>query len=296
MSRGRGGPRFPSAAAPHGDGWQGSRTPMAAADSSRTPAWGGASSARSKYCSLPSFVRSSDADGLQLLLGVVLVVRARLHGRWTDLVRPTPTMEVAPPTEEPVVGHPRGTPARALRTTPGPHRPALMRLRLVPVRPLGEEQQTPVGVPRHGRREAHRRMLATETIDLSTRQLPGRTFPPRHPVRTPAHPLRRRRHLHLGLGRTVLQPPRRTTRPLQEVHSREAATTHLHLLRLTVDRMMRLLRRWAAWPPRREPELMTRMTVGRDMTKAHRVRDRGVSLDSCVFLLDETLRQSTICL
>ncbi|KAE8158991.1 transcription elongation factor spt5 [Aspergillus tamarii] len=44
MGRGRGGPRVPSAAPP--SGWQGGRTPMAAADSSRTPAWGGASSAR----------------------------------------------------------------------------------------------------------------------------------------------------------------------------------------------------------------------------------------------------------
>ncbi|KAB8265854.1 transcription elongation factor Spt5 [Aspergillus pseudonomiae] len=46
MGRGRGGPRVPSAAPP--SNWQGGRTPMAAADSSRTPAWGGASSARSK--------------------------------------------------------------------------------------------------------------------------------------------------------------------------------------------------------------------------------------------------------
>jgi transcription elongation factor SPT5 len=49
MSRGRGGPRVPqggSAAPP--SGWQGGRTPMAAADSSRTPAWGGATSSRSK--------------------------------------------------------------------------------------------------------------------------------------------------------------------------------------------------------------------------------------------------------
>ncbi|GMF74303.1 unnamed protein product [Aspergillus oryzae] len=38
MGRGRGGPRVPSAAPP--SGWQGGRTPMAAADSSRTPAWG----------------------------------------------------------------------------------------------------------------------------------------------------------------------------------------------------------------------------------------------------------------
>ncbi|KAJ5675547.1 Transcription elongation factor spt5 [Penicillium macrosclerotiorum] len=39
---------FASSAAPPGrdNGWQGSRTPMAAADSSRTPAWGGAASAR----------------------------------------------------------------------------------------------------------------------------------------------------------------------------------------------------------------------------------------------------------
>ncbi|KAL4784795.1 Spt5 C-terminal nonapeptide repeat binding Spt4-domain-containing protein [Aspergillus varians] len=46
MSRGRGGPRVPqggSAAPP--SGWQGGRTPMAA-DSSRTPAWGGANSSR----------------------------------------------------------------------------------------------------------------------------------------------------------------------------------------------------------------------------------------------------------
>ncbi|KAL4922512.1 Spt5 C-terminal nonapeptide repeat binding Spt4-domain-containing protein [Aspergillus aurantiobrunneus] len=47
ISRGRGGPRVPqgaSAAPP--SGWHGGRTPMAAADSSRTPAWGAASSSR----------------------------------------------------------------------------------------------------------------------------------------------------------------------------------------------------------------------------------------------------------
>ncbi|KAL4953642.1 Spt5 C-terminal nonapeptide repeat binding Spt4-domain-containing protein [Aspergillus filifer] len=47
ISRGRGGPRVPqggSAAPP--SGWQGGRTPMAAADSSRTPAWGGLASSR----------------------------------------------------------------------------------------------------------------------------------------------------------------------------------------------------------------------------------------------------------
>ncbi|KAL4804281.1 Spt5 C-terminal nonapeptide repeat binding Spt4-domain-containing protein [Aspergillus unguis] len=46
MSRGR-GPRAPqnSSAAPP-SGWQGGRTPMAAADSSRTPAWGGVTSSR----------------------------------------------------------------------------------------------------------------------------------------------------------------------------------------------------------------------------------------------------------
>ncbi|KKK15633.1 transcription elongation factor SPT5 [Aspergillus rambellii] len=47
ISRGKGGPRVPhgnSAAPP--SGWQASRTPMAAGDSSRTPAWGGAMSSR----------------------------------------------------------------------------------------------------------------------------------------------------------------------------------------------------------------------------------------------------------
>lgn len=50
ISRGRGPPRVPqggSAAPP--SGWQGGRTPMAAADSSRTPAWGGVTSSRSKF-------------------------------------------------------------------------------------------------------------------------------------------------------------------------------------------------------------------------------------------------------
>lgn len=50
ISRGRGAPRVPqggSAAPP--SGWHGGRTPMAAADSSRTPAWGGATSSRSKF-------------------------------------------------------------------------------------------------------------------------------------------------------------------------------------------------------------------------------------------------------
>ncbi|OJI98142.1 hypothetical protein ASPVEDRAFT_37582 [Aspergillus versicolor CBS 583.65] len=47
ISRGRGPPRVPqggSAAPP--SGWQGGRTPMAAADSSKTPAWGGVTSSR----------------------------------------------------------------------------------------------------------------------------------------------------------------------------------------------------------------------------------------------------------
>ncbi|KAJ5734454.1 hypothetical protein N7493_003240 [Penicillium malachiteum] len=45
--RGRGGSRVPFGNSSQSrDGWQGGRTPMAAADSSRTPAWGGASSAR----------------------------------------------------------------------------------------------------------------------------------------------------------------------------------------------------------------------------------------------------------
>lgn len=51
ISRGKGGHRVPyggSAAPPLREGWQGGRTPMAAGDSSRTPAWGGPSSARSK--------------------------------------------------------------------------------------------------------------------------------------------------------------------------------------------------------------------------------------------------------
>lgn len=50
VGRGRGsGSRVPygaSAAPPTRDGWSGGRTPMAAADSSRTPAWGGAASSR----------------------------------------------------------------------------------------------------------------------------------------------------------------------------------------------------------------------------------------------------------
>ncbi|RJE24222.1 hypothetical protein PHISCL_03432 [Aspergillus sclerotialis] len=48
ISRGKGGPRIPSGAAagPPTAGWQGGRTPMAAADSSRTPAWGLSTSAR----------------------------------------------------------------------------------------------------------------------------------------------------------------------------------------------------------------------------------------------------------
>lgn len=49
ISRGRGGPRVPNgASAAPPSSWSGGRTPMAAADSSRTPAWGGPSSARSK--------------------------------------------------------------------------------------------------------------------------------------------------------------------------------------------------------------------------------------------------------
>jgi transcription elongation factor SPT5 len=51
MGRGRGS-RLPfnaSGGPPARDGWQGGRTPMAAADSSRTPAWGGAASARSMF-------------------------------------------------------------------------------------------------------------------------------------------------------------------------------------------------------------------------------------------------------
>lgn len=49
---GKGQQRTPygaSAAPPARDGWHGGRTPMAAADSSRTPAWGAAASSRSKF-------------------------------------------------------------------------------------------------------------------------------------------------------------------------------------------------------------------------------------------------------
>lgn len=53
MSRGGkgGGQRVPfsASAAPPTNSWQGGRTPMAAADSSRTPAWGGSMSARSEF-------------------------------------------------------------------------------------------------------------------------------------------------------------------------------------------------------------------------------------------------------
>ncbi|KAJ0421631.1 Spt5 C-terminal nonapeptide repeat binding Spt4-domain-containing protein [Aspergillus carlsbadensis] len=65
MSRGRGGPRVPqggSAAPP--SGWQGGRTPMAAADSSRTPAWGGAASSRTPaWGGLGSRTPAWKADG-----------------------------------------------------------------------------------------------------------------------------------------------------------------------------------------------------------------------------------------
>ncbi|KAL2870246.1 transcription elongation factor spt5 [Aspergillus lucknowensis] len=65
ISRGRGGPRVPqggSAAPP--SGWQGGRTPMAAADSSRTPAWGGAISSRTPaWGGLGSRTPAWKADG-----------------------------------------------------------------------------------------------------------------------------------------------------------------------------------------------------------------------------------------
>lgn len=48
ISRGKGGSRVPNGASAAPPSWSGGRTPMAAADSSRTPAWGGPSSARSK--------------------------------------------------------------------------------------------------------------------------------------------------------------------------------------------------------------------------------------------------------
>lgn len=48
MNRGKGGSRVPSSAGPP-SAWQGGRTPMAAADSSRTPAWGMGTSSRSKF-------------------------------------------------------------------------------------------------------------------------------------------------------------------------------------------------------------------------------------------------------
>lgn len=54
MSRG-GRPRVPqsqNASAAPPSGWQGGRTPMAAVDSSRTPAWGAAASSRSKFLRL----------------------------------------------------------------------------------------------------------------------------------------------------------------------------------------------------------------------------------------------------
>lgn len=65
VGRGRGSrvPFGASAAPPGRDSWQGGRTPMAAGDSSRTPAWGGAASSRSKFeNTLISIERDTDYE------------------------------------------------------------------------------------------------------------------------------------------------------------------------------------------------------------------------------------------
>lgn len=66
---GFGGSRVPyGSGAPRNDEWAGGRTPMAAGDSSRTPAWGGSSS-RSKSTFAPVHSVKKLTDCLQLLPG-----------------------------------------------------------------------------------------------------------------------------------------------------------------------------------------------------------------------------------
>ncbi|KAJ5579859.1 uncharacterized protein N7459_005844 [Penicillium hispanicum] len=74
LDTGRGrGSRVPfgASAAPARDGWSGGRTPMAAADSSRTPAWGGSASARTPAWSGMSGARTPawKADGSRTAYG-----------------------------------------------------------------------------------------------------------------------------------------------------------------------------------------------------------------------------------
>lgn len=76
---------------------------MASADSSRTPAWGMASSARSKFSLFFFFftIASPYSDSVKkLLLGEVSVVLVLLRGRTTDRALPTLTMETAPLMED----------------------------------------------------------------------------------------------------------------------------------------------------------------------------------------------------
>ncbi|KAL4743990.1 transcription elongation factor spt5 [Aspergillus similis] len=72
IGRGRGGPRVPQNSAAPSSGWQGGRTPMAAADSSRTPAWGAAMSSRTPAWSgagLGSRTPAWKADGSRTAYG-----------------------------------------------------------------------------------------------------------------------------------------------------------------------------------------------------------------------------------
>jgi transcription elongation factor SPT5 len=72
IGRGRGGPRIPQNSAAPTSGWQGGRTPMAAADSSRTPAWGAAMSSRTPAWSgagLGSRTPAWKADGSRTAYG-----------------------------------------------------------------------------------------------------------------------------------------------------------------------------------------------------------------------------------
>ena len=102
---------------PARDSWSGGRTPMAGGDSSRTPAWGGASAARSKSKIPKQSLRMLTI--LQHLLGVASAALVLLLGRMTVPAPQTLTqMATAPPMVESATAHLPGTPDPRPLTTP----------------------------------------------------------------------------------------------------------------------------------------------------------------------------------
>lgn len=241
---------FGSSGGPARDGWSGGRTPMAAGDSSRTPAWGGMNSSRSMY--FPSKLRPKRLTITQHLLGVESVAPALQLGRTTVLALQTPTQRAtAPLMAESATAHPPGTPPPrhptipVLASMPSPPAPAL---------PPGAQQTlTQVTVPQPG---AVPPIAMTSATSMMLQHPVGTTLLPRLAHMQPRLPAPQPPVAGLRvLPRLVLS----TLRP--QVAQRLRHTTHP--LRLWVARWLRLV-------------FMVVMTVALDMPTAL-VRNLGIS-------------------